>query len=79
MVNPVKLFNFKKTSHKIDMNSRKFYDQHPDLAPKNIYLYMGRTLDIKTVNRTIENFGEPLPVRIKNWCKYKIKNILKKK
>lgn len=79
MIGPVKLFNLKKASRKIDINNRNFYDKHPDLAPRNIYLYLGRTLDIEKVNRTIENFDEPLSIRIKNWCKQKIKNIFKKK
>lgn len=27
---------------KISMNSRKFYDGHPDLMPRDLYLYLGR-------------------------------------
>ncbi len=26
---------------KISMNSKKFYDKHPDLMPRNLYLYLG--------------------------------------
>ncbi|MCM1265666.1 MAG: hypothetical protein NC200_05650 [Candidatus Gastranaerophilales bacterium] len=67
MIAPV---NF--ASKKININSRKFYDEHPNLAPRNIYLYLDRTTDIKEVNKTIENIGEPAWKRTKNWFQNKI-------
>ncbi|MBO5737891.1 hypothetical protein J6R97_00970 [bacterium] len=53
---------------KINPNSREFYKKHPDLAPRNVYLYMGRTLDLKTVHKYLDNIGkESIFERIKNW------------
>lgn len=60
-----------KIRTKVDINSRKFYEQHPDLAPRNVYLATGRLIDMEKVNRTIENFGEPFWIRAKNWFKHK--------
>ncbi len=59
----------------IGLNNEQFYKNHTDLAPRNIYLAMGRVINQKEVNRTIENFGEPFWVRAKNWFKYKIEDI----
>ena len=73
----ISLVSFTGVKSKTNFNSKKFYNEHPDLAPRNIYLSMGRTIDTKKVNRTIENFGEPFWVRAKNWFKYKIEDIFK--
>ena len=42
----------------IDLNSQRFYVNHPDLAPRNVYLRMGRVMDLKTVERYIANIGK---------------------
>ncbi len=60
--------------NKIKLDTKKFYNEHPDLAPRNIYLAMDRVIDKKQIDRTIENFGEPFWVRAKNWLKYKIED-----
>lgn len=53
---------------KINPNSREFYRKHPDLAPRNVYLYMGRTLDFKSVQKYLDNIGkESIFEKIKNW------------
>lgn len=77
MVKPIGLFN--KIHKKVDLNSKEFYNKHPDLAPRNVYLSMNRTIGRDEINRTIENIGEPLHVRIINQCKDKIKKIFKVK
>lgn len=52
----------------IDLNSQRFYVNHPDLAPRNVYLRMGRVMDLKTVERYIANIGkETLWDKIGNW------------
>lgn len=73
----ISMVSFTGVKSKINLNSKKFYNEHPDLAPRNIYLLLGRTIDTKKVNRTIENFGEPFWLRAKNWFKYKIEDIFK--
>ncbi|MBR2429894.1 hypothetical protein IKB17_00320 [bacterium] len=58
----------KKFKSKIDPNSQKFYAQHPDLAPRNVYLYLGRVIDLKTVEKYIANLGkESIWDKIGNW------------
>ena len=53
---------------KINPNSMEFYRKHPDLAPRNVYLYLGRTVDLKTVERYIANFGkESIWDKVRNW------------
>lgn len=53
-------------------NSKEFYNRHPDLAPRDIYLYEGRIITHEQINKTlkkdkiyfaIENFIE----KIKNY------------
>ena len=52
-------FNKAKISKtKINPNTQEFYQKYPDLAPRNVYLYMGRTLDLKTVKKYINNIGK---------------------
>lgn len=70
------IFRLRKPKTKININSREFYDKHPDLAPRNIYLYYGRVITKKDIDRSVENFGEPFWIRAKNWLKYKIEDIL---
>ena len=38
-------------------NSQEFYKRRPDLAPRDVYLRMGRKNDMKNVKKTIQNFG----------------------
>lgn len=73
----ISAINFTAKNHKI--RGKEFYNKHPDLAPRNVYLAMGRVINQKDVNRKIENFGEPLMVRAKNWIKYKIEDMFSKK
>ena len=45
---------------KRDVNSLKFYREHPDLAPRNVYLREGRVITKKDIDRAIrqiERFG----------------------
>ena len=62
-------FNKVKISKtKINPNTQEFYKKHPDLAPRNVYLYMGRTLDLKAVEKYINNIGnESVFEKIGNW------------
>lgn len=70
---------FKIRTNKTDYyNSQEFYNRRPDLAPRNIYLSMGRVIDKKTIDRNIGNFGEPFWVRVKNLLKYKVEDIFKR-
>lgn len=40
-------------------NSQEFYKKHPDLAPRNIYLAMGRVLDREDIQRYFDkHFGD---------------------
>ena len=74
---------FKKSSDKgsgflksrIDPNSQEFYKQHPDLAPRNVYLRMGRIAKMDEIRKTIRDFGEPWYVRVYN----SLKDIFRKK
>ena len=53
---------------KINPNSQEFYKKYPDLAPRDVYLYMGRTLDLKSVKKYINNIGkENFFEKISNW------------
>lgn len=56
-------------------NSPEFYAQHPDLAPRNIYLRLGRVIDMDEVNRVIEDFAAPWYIKMYN----SVKRFLKKK
>lgn len=59
---------------KIDLNSQKFYKQHPDLAPRNVYLRMGRILKLEDVQKNFFNWDKPW------WevCLEKITNVFSK-
>ena len=58
----------KQFRSRVDLNSYNFYAQHPDLAPRNVYLYLGRTLDFKSVQKYLDNIGkESIFEKIKNW------------
>ena len=53
---------------KINPNSQDFYKKHPDLAPRNVYLYLGRTMDLKTIKKYINNIGkETIWEKMGNW------------
>ncbi len=70
MIQPVSF-----TGKKVSINSRAFYDKHPDLMPRNLYLYSGKTVSRKEIDEGIENVGAPLHVRVINWFKNKINNL----
>ena len=63
-----------KLRSKVDVNCQKFYKQHPDLAPRNIYLHMGRILKLEDVQKAFFNWDKPW------WQRYldKIIGILRK-
>ena len=44
---------------KINMNSQEFYKQHPDLAPRNVYLRMDRILSLKDVQKAFFDWDKP--------------------
>ena len=48
----------KNTKSKVDLNSQKFYKQHPDLAPRDIYLASGRVIKKETVDKYLDNIGK---------------------
>lgn len=60
---------------KVSLNSREFYDKHPDLMPSDLYLYLGRIVSRKEIDKGIENIGAPFHVRARNWFKNKINNL----
>ena len=63
-----KVNNQKVYKTRINPNGQEFYKKHPDLAPRNVYLYMGRILDLKTVKKYINNIGkESIFEKIENW------------
>lgn len=72
MVQPVSFCGGKT---KIKVNSREFYDKHPDLAPRNVYLYLGRVKSAEEIDKYMKKFDEPFYVRAKNWVINKVKNI----
>ena len=43
---------------RIDVNSKEFYKEHPDLAPRDIYLREKRTVNMEDVRKTISDFLE---------------------
>ena len=63
---PVELFKALSRSKtfatvKRNVNSPKFYSEHPDLAPRNVYLQEGRVITKKDVDkaiRRIERYSE---------------------
>lgn len=49
-------------------NSREFYDKHPDMAPRNVYLYLGRVTAREEIDREFERITkEPFLKRVKNF------------
>lgn len=48
-----------KFRSKLDVNSQKFYKQHPDLAPRNVYLRTGRILKLKDVQKAFFDWDKP--------------------
>ena len=63
-----KFNNAKIFKTKINPNTQDFYKKYPDLAPRNVYLYLGRTLDLKSVKKYLNNIGEEtLFEKISNW------------
>ena len=55
---PVELFKALSRSKtfgtvKRNVNSPKFYSEHPDLAPRNVYLQEGRVITKKDVDKAI--------------------------
>lgn len=38
----------------IDLNSPKFYKEHPDLVPRNVYLATGRILPKEKIDKYID-------------------------
>ncbi len=48
-----------KFRSKLNMNSQKFYKRHPDLAPRNVYLRMGRILKLEDVQKAFFDWDKP--------------------
>lgn len=44
-----------KRKTKLDVNSEKFYQQHPDLAPRNVYIATGRLINKETIDKYLDN------------------------
>lgn len=63
--------------HKISLNSKKFYDNHPDLMPRNLYLYLGR---VKSAEQIEDEFNKVFKLSFYKKCQKlfsKIKQKLK--
>lgn len=74
MIQPVSF-----SGKKIDINGREFYDKHPDLAPRNVYLYLGRVITREEIDKKMDGlFREPFIKRVKNWFTDKIGKLFKK-
>lgn len=53
-------------------NSLEFYKKHPDLAPRNVYLYLGRVVSKEEVEKKIDKLTRPsMYERLKNLFKIK--------
>ena len=37
----------------------KWYDAHPDLAPRNVYLYLGREVKMEEVEKKLDKLIRP--------------------
>lgn len=62
---------------KISLNSRKFYDKHPDLMPRDIYLYLGR---VKSKEQIDNEFNKVFKLTFLERCQKlfsKIKQVIK--
>lgn len=68
-----------KTFNKTDYyNSKEFYQKHPDLAPRNIYLYEGRVLKMEDVRKYLDKMtGESFGEKCSRWFS-NLKNIFTK-
>ena len=63
-----KFNNAKIFKTKINPNTQDFYKKYPDLAPRNVYLYLGRTVDLKTIQNYLDNIGkESIWDKVRNW------------
>ena len=63
---------------RIDLNRKEFYDKHPDLAPRNVYLSTGRVLKMGEVRDYINNIGEPWYKKLYNRLSKGIKSLISK-
>lgn len=59
---------------RINPNSKEFYRKHPDLAPRNVYLALGRIVTQEQCNKTIDMFYKELD---RNFLKEKVVGYLK--
>ncbi len=62
---------------KISLNSRNFYDKHPDLMPRDIYLYLGR---VKSKEQIDNEFNKVFKLTFLERCQrlfLKIKQVIK--
>ena len=58
----VKMLNTQNKSHSkcgIDVNSPKFYEKHPDLTPRNVYLETGRVLPKEKIDKYLDKHFKP--------------------
>ncbi len=55
---------------KLNVNTREFYDKHPDLMPRNIYLYLGRVVTREEIDKKFNQaFKVPFTTKVKFWLK----------
>ena len=59
---------------RINPNSKEFYRKHPDLAPSNVHLALGRILTKEQCKKTIDTFYKELD---RNFLKEKVVGYLK--
>ena len=46
--------NKRRSKCRIDVNSPKFYEKHPDLMPRNVYLATGRILSKEKIDKYVD-------------------------
>lgn len=74
MIQPVSF-----SGKKVNYNTREFYDKHPDLAPRNVHLYLGRVITREDMDKQFNKmFPEPFIKRAKNWFTNKINKLFKR-
>lgn len=60
---------------KISMSSREFYDRHPDLMPRDLYLYLGH---VKSGEQIEDEFNKAFKPTFLEKCQRLFSNIIQK-
>lgn len=62
---------------KIPLSSRNFYNKHPDLMPRNIYLYLGRIKSKEQIDNEINKVFKLTPIEKCRKLFSRIKQVIK--